>query len=210
MPQITAIEVQATRKNRRSVFVDQVFCCGVDEEVVQRLHLQVGQEVGPEALRLLLTTGEEVRLREKILRLLDRHAYTRRQLEDKFRQRGADPGVVAVVLDRLQASGLINDEAYARAWIQTHSHQGAMGRRRLAAEMARRGIDRTTTEVVLAEEAPADEPGACEELALRKAAVYRNLPRETARQRLSGFLIRRGFNFEDVRRAVDKALPAEA
>lgn len=209
MPQITAIEVQAGRKNRRSVFVDGEFFCGADARVVRRLRLEVGQEIAPEELQRLLAAAEEAQAREKVLRLLDRRAYTRRQLENKLRQRGTDPDVIRTVLDRLQAAGLVNDEAYARTWIQAPERQGAMGRRRISAELSRIGIDRATAEAVMASEAPGDEANACKELALRKAPAYRHLPRETARRRLSAFLARRGFDMEDVRQAVDRVLPVK-
>jgi len=207
MSQITAIDIQQRHKARRSIFVDGEFFAGVDQEVVALLNLKPGQAVNPEDLRRILEREEDVRARELVLRWLDFAPRTRRQLADKLRQKGVDDAVAARVLDRLQAAGLINDESYARDWVKSHSRTGALGRRRIGAELARRGVDRDTAAAAMEEEAPADEGEACEDLARRKAAQYRNLPRDAARRRLTGFLSRRGFSGEDVYRAVDKALP---
>lgn len=207
MAQITAIDVQRRHKHRRSVFVDGEFFAGVDQEVVALLNLKVGQAVNPEDLRRILEREEDVRARELVLRWLDHSARTRRQLADKLRLKGVDDAAAARVLDRLQAAGVINDEAYARDWVKSRSRTGALGRRRISAELAKRGVDHETAAEAMEQEAPADEAEAAETLAIRKAAAYRNLPRDAARRRLAGFLSRRGFAPEDVYRAVNAALP---
>jgi regulatory protein len=207
MPRITAIETQARRPQRRSVFVDGEFLAGVDLEAVAALKLRVGQDVAAADLRRLLEREEEVRARELCLRWLGVASRTRRQLADRLRRKDVSDDVAARVLDRLQASGLIDDAALARDLVRVQVRTGAMGRRRLALELAKRGVSREDADAVLAGEAPTDEAQACRELAERKAGAYRRLERPVARRRLAGFLARRGFDAEDVRAAVDAALP---
>ncbi len=155
----------------------------------------------------MLEREAEDRAREMCLRWLEAAPRTRRQLADRLRQKDVDEAAAGRALDRLQAAGLIDDEAYARNWIRAHAPEGAMGRRRLAAELARRGVPRETADRVLADEAPPDEGRAAETVAARQAVRYRGLPREAARRRLAGFLSRRGFVPEEVFRAVDRVLP---
>lgn len=209
MSQITAIDIQQRHPSRRSIYVDGEFFAGVNREVVVLLKLKAGQTVHPEDLRRILEREEDVRVREQVLRWLEISPRTRRQLADRLRQKGVEDAAAVRVLDRLQAAGVINDETYAREWVRSRSRNNAMGRRRLSAELAKRGVDWDDAQAVLDEEAPGSDAGACETLALGKAAGYRRLPRETARRRLTGFLARRGFSGEDVRRAVNAALPEE-
>jgi regulatory protein len=209
VPHITAIEAQKKHKHRSSIFVDGEFFAGVDQEVVALLKLKAGQAVNPADLAKILEREEDVRVRELVLRWLDVAPRTRRQLADRLRLKGVEDTAAGRVLDRLQAAGLINDEAYARQWIKSKTRSGALGRRRIAAELARRGVPRDTAEEALAEEASADESEAVAELARRKAAAYRGLARDAARRRLAGFLSRRGFALEDVLRAVDAVLPRD-
>jgi regulatory protein len=206
---ITAIETQRSHKRRSSIFVDGEFFAGVDQEVVALLKLKAGQAVNPADLAKILEREEDVRVRELVLRWLDVAPRTRRQLADRLRLKGVEDAAAGRVLDRLQAAGLINDEAYARLWIKSKTRSGALGRRRIAAELARRGVSRDTAEEALVEEASADESEAVAELARRKAAAYRGLARDVARRRLAGFLSRRGFAPEDIFRAVDAVLPKE-
>jgi regulatory protein len=207
MSLITAIEAQQRHKHRRSIFVDGEFFAGVDQEVVALLSLKTGQTIKPADLKSILEREEEVRARELVLRWLDISARTRRQLADRLRLKGVEDEVAGRVLDRLQAAGVINDDAYAREWIKAKTRGGAMGRRRISAELARRGVDRDTAAGAMADEGSTDETEAVADLARRKAATYRGLDRDVARRRLVGFLSRRGFALEDIFRAVDAALP---
>jgi regulatory protein len=209
MPRITAIEPQARRPSRRSVFVDGEFFAGVEAETAVTLRLTVGQEVRPADLRALLEREDEVAAREWCLRWLTVAPRTRRQLAERLERRGVDAATAERVLDRLQASGLVDDAVFARDWIKSRARTGAVGRRRLAAELAQRGVPRDLAAAALDQEAAPDEAAACRDLAEQKAPAYRRLPREAARRRLAGFLSRRGFAPDHVLAAVKAALPDE-
>ncbi len=209
MPRITAIEVQERRKKRRAIYVDDAFFCGVDQEVIAKLRLQPGQEVDPGQLRHITEAEEEVRIRERCLRLLDRRARTRRELSDRLRQDDIDPGLAERVLDRLQEQGLVDDQSFARLFIRDRSRAHGLGKRRLQAELTRRGVAREIVEQALDEELPPEEDDDCAALARRKAQAYRGLPLEVARRRLTAFLARRGFQWQSIRPAVERALPGE-
>lgn len=209
MPRITSIKTQARRKKRRAIYVDDAFFCGVDQEVISKLRLQPGQEVDPGQLQHITEAEEEVRIRERCLRLLDHRARTRWELSGRLRQDDVDPGLAERVLDRLQEQGLVNDQAFARLFIRDRSRVQGLGRRRLQAELTRRGVAREIVEQALHEELPPEEDDDCAALARRKAQAYRGLPLEVARRRLTAFLSRRGFQWESIRPAVERALPGE-
>ncbi|MEW6517738.1 MAG: regulatory protein RecX [candidate division FCPU426 bacterium] len=228
MPVITALKPQQKRRQRLAVFIDGEFFAGVEREVAAELHLKVGDPVEPDDLARLLDREEEVRAREKCLTWLSAHGRTRRELQDRLRRLDIRPEIAGRVLDRLEQAGLLNDHALAVSLVQDRLRGGEVGRRRLRGELLKRGVARETVEAALEEsgavdgaEAPGmpgaevpgmlrDEAESCLELAQRKAKAYRNLPRETGRRRLAGFLARRGFGPEDIFRAVDRALPGES
>jgi regulatory protein len=209
MPRITSLEMQQRRRKRYSLFVDNEFFAGVDQEVVALLKLKPGQDVQPDDLRRVLEQEEEIRARELCLRWLAVAPRTRQQLADRLRRKDVSAEAANNTLDRLQAAGLVNDEAYARDWVKTHTAAGAMGRSRLSAELARRGVPRSAADEVIKGEAPADEAVACAALARRMVARYARLPNSVARRRLAGYLARRGFDAEAVRAAVNAELPEE-
>ena len=209
MPRITAIKVQERRKKRRAIFVDDAFFCGVDQEVVTALKLQPGQEIETEQLQRITRTEEEIRVRERCLRLLDHRARTRRELSDRLRQDGVETGVAEHVLDRLQSQGLVDDRVFAFNFVRDRARGGGVGKRRLQNELLRRGVAREIIAQALDEEMPGAEDEDCVTFALRKAPSYQRLPQAVARRRLTALLTRRGYQWTDIRPAVERALPEE-
>jgi regulatory protein len=82
-----------------------------------------------------------------------------------------------------------------------------MGPRRVAAELARRGVARATVDAVMREledEGVADEPAAIEAVAARKLRTMQGLEPEVVKRRLYGFLARRGFSGGAIRTVLDQ------
>ena len=208
MPRITAITPQVRHKQRQSVFVDGEFFCGVSDEAALRLGLKAGRDLTAEELNRLRGEEMDIQVREQALRWLDRRAYAREELARRLRQKQFPGEAVTRVLDRLQASGILNDEAFARNWLQEHTRGGQVGFRRLQAELRQRGVSDEVIGRVWEELGAGDEAGSCAELARRQWPKYRALPRDTAQRRLTAFLLRRGFDLEDVLRAVKEVLQA--
>ncbi len=209
MSAITAITAPAKHPNRRSLFVDGEFVAEVSAEIVEQLRLKVGDAADPADLARILEREEEVRARERCLRWLEVRARSRRELQERLRQAGFAPAVAERVLARLAQAGLVNDAAFAQALVHDRLRGGGLGRRRLRAELAKRGVERDQIEATLSGTDAAGEAETCRQLALRQAFRYRRLPRAAARRRLSGYLARRGFSAQDVFQAVDEALPDE-
>jgi regulatory protein len=150
------------------------------------------------------------------LDLLTTRARSRAELADGLARRGVDADVAGRVLDRLGHVGLVDDAAFAEQWVSSrHRHQG-LGRRALADELFRKGVDRETASTAI------DEIGREDERARALALVERRLPslarvdHAVAVRRLVGMLARKGYGagvaYEVVREALadrdDDALEA--
>ncbi|MEE9273996.1 MAG: regulatory protein RecX [bacterium] len=132
------------------------------------------------------------RMEASALRILARRAHTRAELRRKLRLRGHPVGEVDVLLDRLTEIGYLDDEAAARGWARHRLEVRPMGRRRLAAELAEKGIARESLEAVLEEAYP---EGVERELALRAARKRGLGAGPGSRERMVRFLRGRGFPF---------------
>src|SRR3954453_20725579 len=75
------------------------------------------------------------------LRLLVRQPRTRAELERAMARRGVPPDVAAAVLDRFTEVGLVDDEAFAQAWVDSRHRGRGLARRALSTELRRRGVD---------------------------------------------------------------------
>ncbi|NTV51756.1 MAG: regulatory protein RecX [Candidatus Firestonebacteria bacterium] len=207
MPRITEIKPQVKNKQRRSVFVDGEFYCGVSEEAAVRLRLKAGQELSTAELERLRDAEADIEVREQALRWLDRRAYARGELARRLKFKQFPPESVERVLDRLAGAGLINDEAFALEWLRARTRTGALGGRRVKSELKQKGVSDETIAAVWAQAGPESEDESCEELAQKKWRSLKTLERETARRRLLSFLTRRGFSLEDALRTVERVAP---
>jgi regulatory protein len=145
----------------------------------------------------------EDRAREICLRALDRRMYSRRELEQSLQRKGIDRETAAPVLDRLAEVGLVDDEAFARAFVASRQRTRPRGRRALEAELFKKGIAREIADRVLGDVAEEEDPVEAARRAV--AAKLRSLsgrPPAEIRRKAEQFLLRRGFNYGTVREAL--------
>jgi regulatory protein len=137
---------------------------------------------------------------------------TRRRL----RQLGYPAGPVDVVLERLQAFGYLDDESFARAWVESRDRARPRSETVLRRELTLKGIDRDVVAAVLADRERdavagasddgsepaitgaaadhADEVAARRLLARRSAALAREPDPRRRRQKAYALLARNGFS----------------
>ncbi len=132
-------------------------------------------------------------------------ARSRREMEGRLLRSGYRPATVEMVLYKLEREKLLDDGDFARQWVEARSGR-TLGRRRIAQELQRKGVSRTHTEEALAavdEEAEAD---ACLRAAEKLVSRYRREDLRQGEQKLTQALVRRGFAWEDARRAAQRVL----
>ncbi len=127
------------------------------------------------------------------LRLLERSPRTRAELATAMARRGVPADVSERVLDRFTEVGLIDDQAFAQAWVDSRHHGRGLGRRALATELRRKGIDDELAAEALSTVSTDDEVTAAQALVRKKLRSMTNLPRDVATRRLVGMLGRKGF-----------------
>ena len=151
---------------------------------------------------------ESERAREICLRQLAVRPRTRAELAKVLARKEISAEVIGEVLDRYDEVGIIDDAAFARAWVSSRHHGRGLARRALANELRQRGVD---AEVVGEALETLDED---EEAATARALVDRKLRTATGTpdavfRRLVGMLARKGYPAGVAIRAVKDALAEE-
>src|SRR5688500_6269481 len=143
------------------------------------------------------------------LRALTGAPKTRSQLADLLATRGVPDEASDAVLDRFTEVGLIDDAAFARAWVSSRQAGRGLARRALSAELRAKGVDsEVAADAVLAVDDD-DERAAARRLVDRKVVAMRRLDRATATRRLMGMLARKGYNGGLAAAVVREALDAD-
>ncbi len=138
-----------------------------------------------------LDPGEKAR--EICLRLLAVRPRTRAELASALRQRGIANDVAAEVLARYAEVGIVDDGAFARAWVSSRHHGRGLARRALATELRQKGVDTETLGSALDELDPDQEAATARALVDRKLRTERGGPSEALLRRLVGMLARKGY-----------------
>jgi len=152
----------------------------------------------------------EARAREVCLRLLTLAPRTRAQLAGALRKRGIPDEAANEVLSRFEDVGLIDDAAFARAWVESRHHSRGLAGRALSAELKQRGVAADEIRAAIDEQlGPDAEVSAARRLIDGKLDATRGLPPEQRTRRLAGLLARKGYPAGLAFRVIREALEAE-
>lgn len=151
----------------------------------------------------------EATAREICLRLLTGAPRTRAQLADALGRRGVPDGVAEQVLGRFAETGLIDDAAFASAWVESRHYSRGLSRRALAAELRQRGVGDEDVDDAVSELDPQQEFETARRLVDSKLAATRGQPPQVRIRRLAGILARKGYPAGLVFRIVREALEQE-
>jgi regulatory protein len=128
-----------------------------------------------------------------MLDALDRRPRTEHELRRLCAGRGIPEDVVEQVLARLRPTGLVDDAAYAAAWVESRADAKGLGTRRLTAELTRRGIPADVVLGAVEARSADDDLATARAMARGRLSGMRGLPAPTRARRLLGLLQRRGF-----------------
>jgi regulatory protein len=151
----------------------------------------------------------EEQARALCLRLLTGTPRTRQQLADAMRKREIPDEVAEYVLGRFQDVGLIDDQAFANAWVESRHRGRGLARRALAMELRHRGVDAEQVSEAVGLLDPEQEEQTARELVRRRLPGTRGLDRDKRIRRLAGMLARKGYSEGLALRVVRDALTAE-
>jgi len=177
-------------------------------EMVRALGLREGMQLDDAQAERLRASAEAEAAYRVATNLLAVRARSSGELERKLRERGHDARAIRVALDRLQASGALDDAAFSRHFAAGRLVKGH-GSARVLTDLLARGVERRVAELAV-REAGRDEgiraADQVERLIQRRAALGRSLAVGVRRRRLLSYLARRGFRGSRVRELVERAL----
>jgi len=191
MKKITALEVQKKNPNRVNIYLDDQFAFGLSRLVAA--WLSTGQTLTDEKIAALQAEDAREVAMQKALRFLGYRPRSLQEVRANLEKHEIPEPVIVSTLERLQENGLLNDQDFARAWVENRNSFRPRSRRALAIELHRKGLDAELVQGVLDENV--------DEEALALQAARNHLRRVEAfewqefRQKLGGFLGRRGFSY---------------
>jgi regulatory protein len=187
---VTAL--RAGRRGRISVFVDGAYHCSVSEVLLAKRRLYQGLELDDGDLEALRRDASAERILGDAHRLLAQRQRSREELRRRLLQKEHTDEAIAAVVSRLEDDGLLDDRAFAEAFVADKRRLGGWGVERIRRGLAELGVAPETIDLALGE---ADDAAELERaLAILDRGGPPRPPLEAARRRAYAALQRRGFS----------------
>ncbi|MDE5933071.1 MAG: recombination regulator RecX [Lachnospiraceae bacterium] len=143
------------------------------------------------------------RAKLRCMNLLKTKDYTRKQLEDKLKQGGYPAEIMEEALAYVESYGYVNDENYARNYVEYHVQ--TRSRKRIENDLQQKGIHREVISKVFDEllenGLEMDETAMIQKILLKKN-YHTGTANDKERQKMYGFLYRKGFRTDAISRAL--------
>jgi regulatory protein len=188
---ISALSVQKRNPQRVNVYLDGEFAFGLARVVAG--WLQIGQSLTDERIAELQAEDQYETAYLRALHYLDYRPRTQVEIERKLKEHEVPDGVIISVLERLTELGLVNDARFVETWIENRSEFRPRGRRVLKSELRLRGVDEELIEQSLE---TLDEEALAYQAGLKHVRKLENQDWQNFRQKMLGFLARRGFSYD--------------
>ena len=202
---VTRVAQQKKDLDRASVFIDDAFAFGLAVDLVIEAGLKKGVALTAAEQRALLVRQETFAAKASALAGLSTRARTADEVRRSLAQKGFAEAVVEDTVAGLERLGLVDDAAYARAFVRSRFSGRGYGPARLRQDLQRKGVARDTIDAALDELTEAEDLGAeAREQAEKK---WRTLPAgddlRKRKKKTMDYLVRRGFGFDEARAAVE-------
>ena len=202
---ITALRPTKRDPDRISVDVDGSFAFALPATLVADQRLEVGDALDGERVSALLAADQASRATEAALVFLSYRPRAEKEVRDRLRRGGYEQDAIDHAISRLHEWRYLDDADFARRWVENRTAHRPRGKRLLQQELRHKGIDTETARDAI-DDADLDETGAAEELARRRLPAYAGDDPAAIRRRLGAYLARRGYGYDVIRIALDRAL----
>ena len=203
--QITALRPTRRDPNRVSVDLDGAFAFALPAQLVTDERLEIGDTLDEPRTASLLASDESARATEAALVFLGYRPRSEREVRDRLRRNGYGQDAIDHTIARLHDWRYLDDEDFARRWVENRATHRPRGKRLLHQELRNKGIDRETAHEVI-DGADLDEAADAEQIARRRLPSYAGDDPAAIRRRLGAYLARRGYGYDVIRAALERVL----
>ena len=200
MPTVTAIKPQKA-KGRVNVYLDGKFGFGIDYENYVRFKLKVEQELTEDDIQKIKGEADFQKILSKILDFASRRSRSEYEYKLWLKRKNVPENFHKRLFNRLKNYDLLDDEEFARWWVEQRQHFRPRAKRILNYELRTKGINKDIIDKVL-EEAGVDEVKIAGDLIKQKEYKWKSLPELEKKKKMTEFLARNGFSWDVIKSAL--------
>jgi len=194
--QITKVQPAAKTAGRYNIYVDGQYSFSLDELQLVQSGLHSGLEINEEQLEHLKSESDYGKNYIRAVDLISRRLRSEREIRDyAFRKQWTKHNTERVI-DRLKSRGYLNDAVFAKAFAESRLSSGRYSKKRIKLDLQKKGISSDIIAKILHDEVRDDDT-------LDKL-VAKRIHRYDDDRKLIAYLMRNGFQYDDVINAIQR------
>lgn len=195
---ITRITRQVKRQDRYSVYIDGKYEFSLSESDLVRLGLRKDQEFTAAELEDMQLTSRIGKAYDRALNYLGIRPHSEQEIRQYLRRKQYEEEVIETVMNKLANLKLIDDVAFARAWVESRQALKPRSRRKLQQELMQKGVDRDTIDRALE---AIDEDVQLQNL---RQLIDKKRPRYSDERKLMAYLAGQGYPYDLIKQALSQ------
>jgi len=222
VPKITDIKEQK-RKGRFNIYLDGKFVLALPAETLVKAGLFVGQQISKKDIKILKDKDIKSKLYNQALMFLSYRPRSEKEVQDYLFRKLQDSRIgenqlkisdnqsctktVERIVSKLKSLGLLDDTEFIKWWLEQRQKFRPKGKRSLRQELRREGIaDELISQFLNFSISPETEQETAKKLAEKRREQLKGLTYLKLRQKLTRFLVYRGFSYETIKLVLDEVL----
>ncbi len=207
--------IRVTRKDEKNVIVyledDQKLI--LSEDVFFQSGLRKGDELSDDRLSFFIEQNIIYHIKQRALSFLARRFHSEKELLIKLKKKSYNENFIKIVLSELKEKGFVNDKIFIRHFIEEKLNKKHWGKNKIKVALLNKGVSLSVLDEVLSDFQDAkSEFELAYSLAEKKLVQLQNRNIDTSKyqQKISSFLISRGFDFDTCREVCEKILKQDS
>jgi regulatory protein len=196
---ITALKAQRGAKDRVNVYLDGEFAFGL--ALIHALWLKNGQQLSDQEIADLQAADTLEKAKQRAIHLVNYRPRSVKEVRQRLRKAQVNAEAIEEVIVQLKDVGLLDDEAFSKAWVESRLRTSPRGRRMIEWELRQKGVSPEQIESVLED---VDDSANALRAAEKRLPRLSGLDARERRRKLADFLARNGFGYDVVEETLQR------
>ncbi len=194
---------QQKRSSRVNIFIDGKFAFGISKKILADFNLYKGKILGKKEINKIIEKDQQIKALEKSFRWLGIRPRSKKELEEKLKEKEFDQRIIKKTLKRLKELNYLDDKKFAESWLEAKKLSGR-GKYSIMKELKRKGIAEEIIKKTLEKYSKKDEIEIARQLIRKKMKLLKKESQSSngvflQKQKIARFLANRGFSWEVIK-----------
>lgn len=207
---ITKIELQKKNEDRVNIYINYEYAFSCSKELVYTHKLSSGQQIERDSLNAIASEDNYIKCKNSALKIIERTYKSEKELYDKLIEKGYDEQTIEITMDFLKKYNFLDDLTFTKMYIKDKIK--TQGKNKIRFALIKKGISEEIINSVLEEFNTENQNDTIIALAEKKYKTLQKNEQDSRKlyKKLADFLIRKGFQWEEVKPALKQLLNEES